>query len=139
MRYRGPLLVSAALIVRDGEVLIGQRRRGDRHALKWEFPGGKVETGETPQEGLVRELREELAISATVGHEVARYQHSYPGGTTVLLLFYAVTDFSGEPASRAFEQIQWANLRTLPEIDFLDGDVDFVRRIARGEFDPLLR
>ncbi|MGH9695007.1 MAG: NUDIX domain-containing protein, partial [Bryobacteraceae bacterium] len=73
MRYRGPLLVSAALIVRDGEVLIGQRRRGDRHALKWEFPGGKVETGETPQEGLARELNEELAISATVGHEVARY------------------------------------------------------------------
>jgi 8-oxo-dGTP diphosphatase len=139
MRHRGPLLVSAALIVRDGEVLIGQRRLGDRHALKWEFPGGKVETGETPQEALARELNEELEIRATVGYEIARYQHSYPGGTTVLLLFYAVRDFTGEPASRAFEQIQWASLSTLPEIDFLEGDVDFVRRIARGEFDRFLR
>jgi 8-oxo-dGTP diphosphatase len=139
MRHRGPLLVSAALIVRDGEVLIGQRRLGDRHALKWEFPGGKVETGETPQEALARELNEELEIRATVGYEIARYQHSYPGGTTVLLLFYAVRDFTGEPASRAFEQIHWASLSTLPEIDFLEGDVDFVRRIARGEFDRFLR
>ncbi len=136
-RYRSPLLVSAALIVQDGRVLIGQRRKGDRHSLKWEFPGGKVESGETPQQGLVRELREELCIEATVGAEVARYQHDYPGGTSVLLLFYAVTQFLGEPASLVFEQIKWASLESLPEYDFLDGDLDFVRRIARGEFDKI--
>ena len=136
-RYRSPLLVSAALIVQDGRVLIGQRRKGDRHSLKWEFPGGKVESGETPQQGLVRELREELCIEATVGAEIARYQHDYPGGTSVLLLFYAVTQFLGEPASLVFEQIKWASLESLPEYDFLDGDLDFVRRIARGEFDKI--
>lgn len=137
-RYRSPLLVSAALILKNGRVLIGQRRKGDRHSLKWEFPGGKVESGETPQQALVRELKEELCIDAKIGAEVARYQHDYPGGTSVLLLFYAVKSFLGEPASLVFEQIQWASLGSLPEYDFLDGDVDFVRRIARGEFESVL-
>jgi 8-oxo-dGTP diphosphatase len=133
-RQRAVLLVAAGLILRDGNVLIGQRRKGDRHALKWEFPGGKLEHGETPRQALVRELREELAIEATVGHEVARYSHHYPGGTTVQLLFYAVTDFTGTPDCRAFEQISWQALTALPALDFLDGDVDFVRRLASGEF-----
>jgi 8-oxo-dGTP diphosphatase len=137
-RYRSPLLVSAALIVKDGRVLIGQRRKGDRHSLKWEFPGGKVENGETPQQGLARELREELCIDASIGAEIARYQHDYPGGTSVLLLFYAVKAFVGEPACLVFEQIEWAPLDSLPKYDFLDGDVDFVRRIARGEFKAML-
>lgn len=137
-RYRSPLLVSAALIVKNGRVLIGQRRKGDRHPLKWEFPGGKVEAGETPQQGLARELREELCIEASIGAEIARYQHDYPGGTSVLLLFYAVKTFVGEPACLVFEQIEWAALDALPKYDFLDGDLDFVRRIARGEFRKML-
>lgn len=131
---RGPLLVAAGLITQENRVLVGQRRRGDRHALKWEFPGGKVEPGETPQQALVRELREELNIEATVGAEVARYVHNYPSGTTVHLLFYEVTMFLGEPVCRAFEQISWEILDHLPDIDFLDGDLDFVRRLASGEF-----
>ncbi len=106
-RQRGVLLVAAGLILRDGNVLVGQRRKSDRHAMKWEFPGGKVEQGETPQQALVRELREELAIEASAGHEIARYSHSYPSGTTVQLLFYAVTEFTGTPDCRAFEQISW--------------------------------
>ncbi|MBV9266177.1 MAG: NUDIX domain-containing protein, partial [Acidobacteriaceae bacterium] len=61
------MLVSAAISHRDGRVLVGQRRRADRHPLKWEFPGGKVEPGETPQQALARELREELLIDANVG------------------------------------------------------------------------
>jgi 8-oxo-dGTP diphosphatase len=133
-RQRGVLLVAAGLILKDGNVLIGQRRKGDRHALKWEFPGGKVEHGETPRQALVRELREELAIEATAGHEIARYSYNYPSGTTVHLLFYAVTEFTGTPDCRAFEQISWHALTSLPSMDFLDGDIDFVRRLAGGEF-----
>lgn len=105
--------------------------------MKWEFPGGKVEHGETPQQALVRELREELAIEARAGHEIARYSHSYPSGTTVQLLFYAVTEFTGTPDCRAFEQISWQALSSLPTLDFLDGDIDFVRRLAGGEFNHL--
>lgn len=134
MRNRAPLLVSAAIIHRGGRVLVGQRRKADRHSLKWEFPGGKVEHGETPQQALVRELREELQIEAEVGTELARYEYDYPSGSRVHLLFFTVSSFSGEPEGRVFEQICWADLAALPKLDFLEGDFDFVRRLARGEF-----
>lgn len=139
IRSRPPLLVSAGIIHRQGQVLVGQRRRNDRHALKWEFPGGKVEYGETPQEGLVRELREELQIEAVVGTELARYEHEYPSGSRVHLLFFVVPSFTGEPTGRVFEQICWTDLQALPQLDFLDGDLDFVRRLARGDFEHHLR
>ena len=134
MKSRVPLLVSAGIIYRDGRVLIGQRRKGDRHAYKWEFPGGKVEHGESPRQALVRELSEELQIQATIGSELARYVHEYPSGSRVHLLFFAVPQFAGEPKCRVFEQICWTDLHSLPSLDFLDGDLDFVRRLARGDF-----
>jgi len=138
MRGRAPLLVSAGVIHRGGhlggEVLLGQRRRGDRHALKWEFPGGKVEAGESPQQALIRELSEEVQIIAKVGPELARYEHDYPSGSRVHLLFFAVTEFAGEPKGKVFEQILWVPLSQLPAVDFLEGDLDFVRRLARGDF-----
>lgn len=117
---------------------MGQRRKSDRHPLKWEFPGGKVEYGESPQQALVRELREELQIEARVGSELARYEHDYPSGSRVHLLFFAVRDFEGEPCAKVFEQICWIDLRSLPKLDFLDGDIDFVRRLARGDYARLL-
>jgi 8-oxo-dGTP diphosphatase len=134
MKGRAPLLVSAGVIHRAGQVLLGQRRAGDRHALKWEFPGGKVEPGESPQQALIRELTEELQIVAKVGPELARYEHDYPSGSRVHLLFFAVTEFSGEPTGKVFEQILWVPLLQLPAVDFLEGDLDFVRRLARGDF-----
>jgi 8-oxo-dGTP diphosphatase len=134
MRNRAPLLVSAAIIHRHGRVLLGQRRKTDRHSLKWEFPGGKVEPGETPQQALVRELREELMIEAEVGSELARYEHDYPNGSRVHLLFFTVQEYAGEPKGKVFEQICWAELESLPTFDFVEGDLDFVRRLARGEF-----
>ncbi len=114
--------------------MVGQRRKADRHGLKWEFPGGKVEPGETPQQALIRELREELRIEAVVGSELARYEHDYSSGTRIHLLFFSVHTFSGEPEGQVFEQICWTNMASLPHLDFLEGDIDFVRRLARGEF-----
>ncbi len=139
MKLRTPLLVSAGIIHRDGQVLVGQRRRADRHPLKWEFPGGKVEQGETPQQALVRELREELQIEATVGSELARYEHEYPSGSRVHLLFFAIPAYTGQVKGQVFEQIQWVDLHSLPGFDFLDGDFDFVRRLARGDFRSVLK
>lgn len=139
MRRRPPLLVSAGIIHRGAEVLVGQRRKTDRHSLKWEFPGGKVEYGESPQQALIRELWEELEITARVGSELARYQHDYPNGSRVHLLFFAVPEFTGEPAARVFEQISWVHLPDLPSLDFLDGDLDFIRRLSRGDFSLRLR
>jgi 8-oxo-dGTP diphosphatase len=139
MKKRPPLLVSAGIIYRDGQILVGQRRRGDRHPFKWEFPGGKVEYGESPQEALVRELREELQIEAKVGTELARYEHDYPSGSRVHLLFFSVSEFTGEPTGKVFEQICWKDLPSLPSLDFLDGDLDFVTRLARGDFSHQLK
>lgn len=138
MRNRSPLLVAAGIIQRSRQVLVGQRRATDRHPFKWEFPGGKVEHGETPQQALRRELREELLIEARIGNELARYEHDYPGGSRVHLLFFAVPEFAGDLSPRVFEQICWVDLSSLPGLDFLDGDLDFVRRLARGDFSSRL-
>lgn len=126
-----PLMVVAAVIERDGLILIGQRKRDARkHPLKWEFPGGKVETGESPQEGLARELREELGIEAVIGAQLDAYQFFYPGSErSTHLLFYRVTEFSGTPQNLDFEQILWAAREKLPGYDFLEGDTAFVARL----------
>lgn len=127
-------MVVAGIIQDDDRILIGQRKRGGRHALKWEFPGGKVEQGETPQEALKRELWEELAIDATIGREMVRYEFSYHHRRPILLIFYKVLTYDGKPVNRVFEQIRWENLGKLRRYDFLDGDFDFIRRLTRGEF-----
>lgn len=121
--------VVAAVIEKDGRILIGQRRAGTAHALKWEFPGGKVEAGETAA-ALVRELREELDIGAEIGPEIGRYQYEYPGRSPILLIFFKVNRFHGEPRNLIFERIAWALPRDLPSYDFLEGDVEFVRALA---------
>lgn len=134
MKNRAALLVAAAVIHRDGQILVGQRLKDARHPYKWEFPGGKVEHGESPQQALARELREELEVNAKIGVELARYEHDYPGGNCVHLLFFAVHEFVGEPGAHEFEQIRWIDLELLPSLDFLEGDLDFVKRLARGDF-----
>ena len=123
--------VVAAVIERDGQILIGQRKPRGRHGLKWEFPGGKVEPGEEPRAALARELREELGIDAQIGEEIERYDFSYDAQPPTHLMFFHVTEFAGEPANLDFAQIAWAERRQLPEYDFLEGDVDFVKRLAQ--------
>jgi len=121
--------VVAAVIERNGRVLICQRK-GGRHAHKWEFPGGKVERGESPTDALKRELREELAMDAKIGERIDRIQVQYGNGPLISLEFYHVTEFSGEPVNLQFEQMVWAERRRLPEYDFLDGDIAFVHKLA---------
>jgi 8-oxo-dGTP diphosphatase len=121
--------VVAAVIQRNGRILICQRK-GGRHALKWEFPGGKIEPGEDARSALTRELLEELRIEARIGTLLHAETVYYPGGPAIRLQFYQVTDFSGEPVNLQFEQIVWEEPRNLPGYDFLDGDVEFVRKIA---------
>ena len=139
--------VVAAVIERDEErtgvlcrcarfnkhVLICQRKRGSRHALKWEFPGGKVEPGETLREALARELREELSLDAHIGEPIGTHEVRYPNGPLIRLHFFRVTEFSGEPVNLQFEQMLWAPRDRLLDYDFLDGDIAFVRTLARGD------
>lgn len=129
--YRIPVV--AGLIYQDGKVLICQRKAGTRHGLKWEFPGGKVEQGESPRVALARELKEELGIQARIGREVSRYEYIYPRGATLLLIFLEVREFSGEIEPAVFEAVKWEERRNLRKYDFLDGDLDIVKRLANGE------
>ena len=126
--------VVAAVIERAGPegslILIGQRKPRGRHGLKWEFPGGKVDPGEEFREALARELREELGIEARIGRELERYDFSYSAGHVTRLLFFHVAEFTGEPANLDFAQIAWVERSRLPEYDFLEGDVEFVERLA---------
>jgi 8-oxo-dGTP diphosphatase len=125
-------MVVAALIRWNGRILICRRSADHAHPLKWEFPGGKVESGENPREALRRELREELAIEARIGDEVERYEYCYPGRDPILLIFHAVEDFEGEPRNCVFHEMQWALPGELTDFDFLEGDVEFVKRLAAG-------
>ena len=134
-RTPGPALrfVAAALILRGGEVLIGQRRADQPMALQWEFPGGKIESGESPEQALARELDEELGIRAVIGPPVTRIRHNYRHGGAVDLQFFAVHEFSGEIENRIFEQVRWTRLEDLPGYDFLAADRGLIRDLAAGK------
>ena len=86
--------------------------------------------GRRIREALVRELREELGIEARIGDEIERYDFSYSAGHVTRLIFFHVTEFTGEPANLDFAQIAWVPRNRLPDYDFLEGDVAFVRRLA---------
>jgi 8-oxo-dGTP diphosphatase len=121
------LEVVAAILERDGRILICQRTAAQSHPLKWEFPGGKVEPGESPVEALARELQEELGILDARSEEITRYQFSYPGKNPTLLIFLRVTHYEGEPQNLIFHDMRWEPAARLSSYDFLEGDRDFLR------------
>ena len=127
------ILVAAGVLTACDRVLVCQRKAGDRFGLKWEFPGGKVEAGETPVACLRRELAEELGIDAEVGPEVHRTDYRYPNGVAVRLLFFKIVRYSGVPRNLEFERFAWARPDELSGFDFLEADREVVDRLSRGE------
>jgi len=125
--------VVAALIQKDGKLLVCQRTRHQTMPLKWEFPGGKIEDGEQPRDALRRELEEEIGVLATIGDEVTRIRHEYPNRTMVELRFFVVREYQGEIENRIFRDIQWAAPKDLPKYDFLEADLTLVRDLAAGK------
>ena len=121
--------VVAAIIERGGRILIAQRKNAGYHPLKWEFPGGKVEPGETPEAALARELQEELGIEARIDRQLLRYEFQYPQRSPILLIFYRVVDFDGAIENLDFEEIRWEQAERLGAYDFLEGDSDFIARL----------
>ena len=134
-RPPGPALrfVVAGLLVRDGLVLICQRRPDQPMALQWEFPGGKIEAGESPEQALARELQEELGILATIGSRVTHIRHNYRHGGAVDLQFFSVPSFEGELQNKIFHQLKWVKLEDLPGYDFLAADRGLIRDLAAGK------
>jgi 8-oxo-dGTP diphosphatase len=125
--------VVAALIFKDGRVLVCQRTRHQTMPLKWEFPGGKIEEGEQPRAALHRELDEELGIDAKIGEEVSRLVHEYPGGGSVELRFFVVREYHGKIENRIFRDVRWSLRSELPSYDFLEADLKLVRDLADGK------
>ena len=121
------LVVAAAVVEREGRVMLCQRRPGAHNALKWEFPGGKLEPGESPEEALARELREELDLRVTVGRIRDAVFYRYPD-RDVLVLFYGCRVASGEPRPLDCNAVAWALPDELPGFDFAGADLEFVRR-----------
>jgi 8-oxo-dGTP diphosphatase len=126
--------VVAALITRDSKLLVCQRKREDSQGLKWEFPGGKVEAGESPAEALARELREELGVAAAIGGEVYRTRHQYKEVQDELLLifFWASVSESASLQNLAFERIEWAGPDALPTYEFLTADKELIDLLVSG-------
>jgi 8-oxo-dGTP diphosphatase len=129
--------VVAGLIVREGLLLVCQRKQEGAFPLKWEFPGGKVETNEAHENALRRELMEELGIRAEKLREIFRHTHKYSDEFRVNLRFYRVHSFTGMLINRAFQDLAWAGMDNLSSFDFLDGDLPLVNRLlspAGGKF-----
>ena len=122
-----PLIVVAAVVERGGKIMLCQRRPDVHNGLKWEFPGGKLEPGETPEAALARELGEELAVDATVGRVRDAILHRYPD-RDVLVLFYRCTISSGVPTPVDCNAIAWATPKELSTYDFAAADRAFVER-----------
>lgn len=127
------ITVVAALIQQDGRLLICQRRKSDSCALKWEFPGGKVKPGESAEQGLRRELAEELGVTATVAQELHRARHRCAElDDEIQIVFFAAT-LGAEPARNlAFEQVLWAEPAALSQYDFLPADRELIAMLASG-------
>jgi 8-oxo-dGTP diphosphatase len=127
------ILVSAAIVIEGGRVLLTQRKAGGHLAGMWEFPGGKVEPGEDPRDALRRELREELGIESVIGEIVEVTFHRYEDAQkAVLLLFYDAQRAAGSPAPRALDVagFKWGDLMDLDPAHFPPADVEVLKKVG---------
>ncbi len=116
-----PIRVTAAIIQEDGKVLIAKRKKGWRFAGKWEFPGGKIEPNETPEQCLQRELREELGIETEIGEFFCSSTYAYAHATVQLLVYRAV-HVSGEYTLHDHQEIRWVSPEYLRDYEFPEAD-----------------
>ena len=128
--------VVVAVIQRDRRLLIGQRRRNDTSPLKWEFPGGKVEAGEAPEDALARELKEELGVSLRKWVPIGRAVHKYVTSEELEILFFAAAISEGEIVPRTFEETAWVLPKELVDYDFLAANAGLVANLATGKIRP---
>lgn len=123
-------VVAAALLDETGGVLIAERPPGKAMAGRWEFPGGKIAAGETREQALRRELREELGIELQDCEFVMELVHAYPQ-REVHLSFFVVTAYTGMPQSLDGQQLRWVPIEALHRQDILEADLPFINALQR--------
>ena len=122
--------VTGAVIVRDGAVFAARRSEGKALAGLWEFPGGKIESGETPEQALARELKEELLVDATVGDHITTTEYEYDFGIVRLSTFYCSLPADTEPTLTEHAESRWVPLADLNELEWAPADIPAVELIA---------
>lgn len=130
--------VTAAILVKAGKLLIARRSATDKPANKWEFPGGKVEVGETPEACLARELREELGIDVHIGLFLGESCYHYEHGVFRLLAYQTFWD-AGDLDPKVHDEIRWVSLNELNHFDFAPADLPFVESLLNGKWDEWAR
>jgi len=123
-------VVAGVLFDAHGRILIAQRPVGKALACRWEFPGGKVATGETAHAAIVRELREEIGIEVGDATRLMYYAAVYPG-RTIWLDVWMIKSWSGEPRGLDAQALEWVEPARLQEHDILEADAPIVAALSR--------
>lgn len=122
------VVVLAAIIERDGALLLSRRLKGTHLEGLWEFPGGKCEPHETHEACLTRELEEELGVDSDIGRELLVTEHAYPERTVRLHFRECVV--RGEPRAVIGQELRWVNRRDLPTLEFPEADRELIRLLT---------
>jgi 8-oxo-dGTP diphosphatase len=125
-----PTIVTAAVVERDGRLLVARRLKGSHMGGFWEFPGGKCEPGEAPEECLARELAEELGVGSRVGEEIHRTTYAYDDRVLDLRFFRCTIDSAPRPLLG--QEIRWVERADLASLAFPPADSELVERLSRG-------
>jgi len=133
LKIKNCIEVSAALIFRDGRILITQRHADAHLGGLWEFPGGKREPDETFEQCLVREIREELGLEISVGELFEEVDHAYPE-KSVRLKFFICKILSGEPQPLDCAAVKWATKAELATFDFPAADARLLEKLRELKF-----
>jgi 8-oxo-dGTP diphosphatase len=125
---------AVAILQKEKRILICQRKKTARYGLKWEFPGGKVEEGESFFDCVTREVNEELSITIDAFDRSESQVNRYDDGGVFEVMYFFVSRFEGTPVNNAFEQIRWVTLDELRSLDMLEGNKPLIARMSEAMF-----